>query len=281
MSTFTFTVRRRDLAWSVALIMVLSAIWVGRADLAGAGAPEGTGVPRVYIASGVNFPDALGVGPAAALHGAPIILVPTNPPLDNATNAELVRLDPQAVIIIGGTSAVSQATEDALNALLPNADVTRISATNRYKTNAAISALTFPVEASASLPAAAFNGATPAADNVTRDLNRAYNDPGGFLMAPIQLPDGATIIQLTGLAFDDDGGTVTITLYRQALTAESIAVASTSGDPGEITITSPGVTAGREVVDNNNYAYFVGISGANGPRFIRFVRVKYQLGAVG
>ena len=81
MSTFTFSVRRRDLAWGVALVVLLSAIWVARGDPAQAGIdPPGTGIAVVYVAYSNNFPDALGVGPGAGANAAPIIIVPTNPP---------------------------------------------------------------------------------------------------------------------------------------------------------------------------------------------------------
>ena len=81
MSTFTFSVRRRDLAWAVALVVLLSAIWVARGDPAQAGIdPPGTGIAVVYVAYSNNFPDALGVGSGAGANAAPIIIVPTNPP---------------------------------------------------------------------------------------------------------------------------------------------------------------------------------------------------------
>jgi hypothetical protein len=222
MSAAVFTVRRRDLAWGVALVFLLSAVWVARGDVADAGAtPPGAGIAVVYVAVGTNFPDALGVGPGAGLNGAPIILVPTNPPLDPAIVAELVRLDPRTVIIVGGLAVVSQATEDAIAALLPNAAMSRIAGSNRYKTNAAFSAATYPIEEWVSVPAVAFTGDNPETDDVNIRDYFAYNVTDGELRAPIQLPDGAEILELRALAYDTAVGTfqwATVYLQRNSTT---------------------------------------------------------------
>ena len=69
--------------------------------------PNG-GVPVVYVTTGENFPDALSAAPAAASQGGPILL--TNPSFaPSSTLAELQRLNPARVIVVGGTVAVSDA----------------------------------------------------------------------------------------------------------------------------------------------------------------------------
>ena len=286
MSTFNFSIRRRDLAWAVALVVLLSAIWVAKSDVADAGgSPPGTGIAVVYIAVGTNFPDALGVGPGAGLNGAPIILVPTNPPLDGATITELERLDPRTVIIIGGTSAVSQATEDAIVALLPNADVSRIAGTNRYRTNAAFSAATFPIEEWASVPAVAFTGDNPETDDVNIRDYFAYNVTDGELRAPIQLPDGAEVLELRALAYDTAEGLfqwATVYLQRNSTTtgvSDVIAWTSTSGDDGLEVISTTAIVAGSEIVDNEAYAYLVYVTGIFTNPYLVNVSVRYRLGA--
>lgn len=66
------------------------------------------GVKVVYLASGQNFPDALSGGPAAALKDSPVLLTaPTS--LPTAVRAELERLKPQRIVILGGSSSVSDA----------------------------------------------------------------------------------------------------------------------------------------------------------------------------
>lgn len=75
-------------------------------------------VPVVYIASGTNFPDALAGSALAGDQGVPVLL--TKPEsLTGATLEELHRLDPERVVILGGTVAVSQAVEDELNEYYP------------------------------------------------------------------------------------------------------------------------------------------------------------------
>ncbi|QDO90097.1 S8 family serine peptidase [Ornithinimicrobium ciconiae] len=74
---------------------------------------------QAYVASGLNWPDALSGAALAGHMDAPLVLTQTSK-LPNVTEAELDRLSPAAVTIFGGTGAVSQAVEDALNALLPS-----------------------------------------------------------------------------------------------------------------------------------------------------------------
>ena len=71
----------------------------------------------VFIATGVTFPDALGGGPVAGGLPGPLLLVPgTAVPPSVAT--ELRRLDPDAVIILGGPSAVSDGVSTQIANLL-------------------------------------------------------------------------------------------------------------------------------------------------------------------
>jgi hypothetical protein len=289
MSTVTLKLRRRDLAWAAALVLLLSTTWVARSDIADAGSePPGEGIAVVYIAVGTGFADALGVGPGAGLNGAPIILVPTNPPLDTDTSAELIRLDPRAVIIVGGTGVVSTTMEDTLEALLPNAAVSRIAGTNRYKTNAAFSAATFPIEGWVSVNSVGFGGGIPATQDVNATETVAYNATNGFVSAPIQLPDGATILELKA-SVNDASGTdfIRVILVRQEDGATNVEVASaaTTGifAGGAFTLSSTAIAAGTEIVDNGTYTYFVRATGADGVDgvYLRNIRVRYQLGASG
>jgi putative cell wall-binding protein len=69
--------------------------------------PEGA--RRVYVATGRDFPDALVAGPAAAKERAPILLV-TRDTVPHTTAAELRRLNPEVVIVLGGPAAISDRT---------------------------------------------------------------------------------------------------------------------------------------------------------------------------
>ncbi|SDQ10333.1 cell wall-binding repeat-containing protein [Quadrisphaera sp. DSM 44207] len=60
--------------------------------------------PVVYLASGETFPDALSVGPSTL--GAGPLLLTRRAELPEATRAELERLRPCVVVVVGGEKAV-------------------------------------------------------------------------------------------------------------------------------------------------------------------------------
>jgi len=76
------------------------------------------GVPVAYVATGVNFPDALAGGAAGAFKDGPVLLV-TGTTIPAATAAELTRLKPKSIIVLGGTAVVPETVESALDAYLP------------------------------------------------------------------------------------------------------------------------------------------------------------------
>jgi putative cell wall-binding protein len=76
------------------------------------------GSSAVFVATGMNFPDGLAGGPLAALVPGPILLVsPTQ--LPESVAAELQRLGPDTVYVIGGPGAVSDGVVGAMDAVLP------------------------------------------------------------------------------------------------------------------------------------------------------------------
>ena len=91
----------------------------------------------VFIATGGNFPDALAGGPLAFAEDGPVLLVAGDVPA--AIQAELERLRPERVVILGGTGAVSEAVATQLQQItgvVPE----RLSGASRFDTAAAISA---------------------------------------------------------------------------------------------------------------------------------------------
>lgn len=62
----------------------------------------------VYLTSGLNVPDALAGVPAAGQDGAPLLLVDPQC-IPAATQGELDRLQPTAMVVLGGRAAVSDA----------------------------------------------------------------------------------------------------------------------------------------------------------------------------
>ncbi|WP_404430611.1 cell wall-binding repeat-containing protein [Microbacterium lacus] len=133
------------------------------------------GPTRVYLASGVAFPDALAGAAIAAQLGAPVLLsLPTSLPA--VTLTELQRLAPDEVVILGGTAAVSDAVAAQAGAalgLVPQ----RLAGPTRYETAAAISAASIP------------DGPRPVVYVAT-----GANFPDALAAAPIAGHDGAPII---------------------------------------------------------------------------------------
>lgn len=89
-----------------------------------------SGASTVYIATGDNFPDALSAAPAAARAEGPLLLVPGKS-LPASIAAELTRLTPTSIVVIGGPASVSDAV---VTQLAPYATtVTRVSGSDRYE----------------------------------------------------------------------------------------------------------------------------------------------------
>lgn len=96
----------------------------------------------VVIATGTNWPDALGGAALAAAKNGPILLTkPTA--LSSGILEEIDRLGASEAIILGGLGAISQDVEDALVAHFADENlVDRIGESNRYTTAQAIAAAT-------------------------------------------------------------------------------------------------------------------------------------------
>lgn len=88
---------------------------------------------RVYLASGEDYPDALAAAALAAHQGAPLLLARPNQ-LDSATLAQLRRLNAREVVVVGGTSVVTNAIAEQARSAGTNSTVRRLGGTNRYET---------------------------------------------------------------------------------------------------------------------------------------------------
>lgn len=96
----------------------------------------------VWITAGEGFPDALAAGPAAAHEGASLLLTPLDRVL-GITMAELDRLQPPSITIVGGPTTVAPNVEAMLEQRFPDADVRRIAGADRYETAALIATEVF------------------------------------------------------------------------------------------------------------------------------------------
>ncbi len=110
-----------------------TAVAISRADF---GPSTGT----VYVARGLDFPDALAAGPVAARVGAPILLL-AHDGVPNVVAEELARLAPERIIVLGGPGAVPEAVVAQLGQT--GAAVSRLAGADRYETAVAMSASAF------------------------------------------------------------------------------------------------------------------------------------------
>lgn len=84
----------------------------------------------VFVATGANYPDALSAGALAARAGGPLLLTPGNQLLPSVA-AEIERLDPEQIVVVGGPNSVNPDVFAALAALQPN--TVRISGADRFE----------------------------------------------------------------------------------------------------------------------------------------------------
>lgn len=133
--------------------------------------PNGADV--VYVAVGTNYPDAIAAGPAAAIEDAPILLVNATA-VPAATEAELNRLSPNQIVVLGGPAAISDGVVAYLDARFPT--VVRRFGPSRYETAAAITA-------------AAFRGAVNKVYIATGD-----DFPDALIAGPAAVHDGAALL---------------------------------------------------------------------------------------
>ncbi len=94
------------------------------------------GARTVVIATGENWPDALGGSALAGAVDGPVLLTRSGA-LTGVTKAELERLGARNAYILGGHDAISPAVELELEALLPGF-VWRIGGPDRYATSKAV-----------------------------------------------------------------------------------------------------------------------------------------------
>ena len=89
-----------------------------------------------FVATGANFPDALGASPLAAANGWPIYLVGPQG-LDSATTSSMNNAGVSHALVLGGTTVVPQTVVTALSTQL-EATTDRLSGSDRYATARAV-----------------------------------------------------------------------------------------------------------------------------------------------
>src|SRR5690606_33805143 len=86
------------------------------------------------VATGIDFPDALSAASGGAEVGGPVLLTrPTR--LPDSVRAEVQRLTPQQIFVVGGSAVVSDGVRAELSRIAPT---TRLAGVDRYATGRAI-----------------------------------------------------------------------------------------------------------------------------------------------
>ena len=97
-----------------------------------------SGATDVMVATGMSFPDALAGSATAGRLGMPVLLtLPWS--LPSQTRAELDRLNPQRIWVLGGSSVVNESVRSAMVQYASTGQVTRVFGADRYGTAAEIS----------------------------------------------------------------------------------------------------------------------------------------------
>lgn len=91
-----------------------------------------TEAETIYVASGEKFADALSAGSVAGVHGAPLLLTSAGA-LPGGTQAEIVRLKPKTIVVVGGAASVADGVLATLKAAVPGVAVKRIGGVDRYE----------------------------------------------------------------------------------------------------------------------------------------------------
>ncbi|GAA2240165.1 glycosyl hydrolase family 8 [Herbiconiux moechotypicola] len=98
--------------------------------------------PVVFVASGEVFPDALSASAAAGAAGAPVLLV-TRDTVPAAVDAELRRLAPARIVVLGGTNTISESVVSALGRRSASGTAERISGADRFAVSASVATTFF------------------------------------------------------------------------------------------------------------------------------------------
>ncbi|MER3390608.1 MAG: cell wall-binding repeat-containing protein [Microcella sp.] len=91
-----------------------------------------SGASTVYVASGLDFPDALSAAALAGAADAPLLLV-TRSSVPSVILRELRRLDPDRIVVAGGSGVVASSVISTLRGVTSRVD--RVSGADRYDTS--------------------------------------------------------------------------------------------------------------------------------------------------
>jgi GH25 family lysozyme M1 (1,4-beta-N-acetylmuramidase)/putative cell wall-binding protein len=179
------------------------------------------GVPVVYVASGMNFPDALSAATAAGAQHGPVLLAGTDS-VPSGTIAELNRLQPAKIIVVGGTSAIDATAYAQLAAL--NRPLQRIGGADRFETSRLIANYAFPNATSAFVA-----------------TGSAFAD--ALTAAPVAAKKGVPLLLIDGAAMDP--GTASYLTSRPFRSVTLVGGATVIAQAWADSVTSAGISATR------------------------------------
>lgn len=228
-------------------------------------------VPVVFIAKGSDFPDGLSAAAAASLLGGPLLLTPTAD-LHDGVAAEVGRLHPGKIVVVGGEGSVSPAVFNELKPLA--GEIVRVGGRDRYETSFNITSTAFTSASQAML-----------ATGRTFPDALAASGAAGMVGAPVILVDG---VQSTVPArtFDllHSLGVTTINIAGGPA-AVSSAIETQIRNAG-FAVTRYGGASRYEVAANINTAFFAGgaetglfATGLNFPDALAGAALAGRLGA--
>lgn len=156
-------------------------------------------VPVVYVTTGENYPDALSAAPAAAFQGGPLLL--TKPlVLPTEIRTEILRLQAQSIVVVGGPESVDDAVYNELAALVPAGRISRMTGADRYEASRALVSAVFGVGSGASGKVYIATGTNFPDALSASSAGGAFDSPVLLVHGADAAPDDATRAVLAGLA---------------------------------------------------------------------------------
>lgn len=192
------------------------------------------GVETVYLANGLNFPDALSAGALAAQLGAPVILTaPTS--LPDPVREELNRLQPNRIVIVGGYPSVSAGVEAIVEGLPFEPEVVRFDGDDRFETNRML-----------------VEDAFPDVDSVpVAYISNGLNFPDALAAAPAAASKGGIVVLVNGGASSLDSDTINLLAY---LGVEDVFIT------GDVSSVSAGIQSQLESIYPAHVTRFAGVN---------------------
>lgn len=171
------------------------------------------GTPVLYVASGEGFADALSAAPAATHEGG-VLLLTARDVLPAAVKAEIERLAPRRIVVVGGVGAVSIDVEYELREL--TRVVERIGGADRYETSQHVAERAFGNQVGAAVVAdgLSFPDALAAGAAAGRSGIPVLLVPGAATQAPPQLTGILRSLGVRGVTIVGGPGAVSPGLER-------------------------------------------------------------------